>query len=185
MKVGSVLSELNFDWYECPLKDSDIEGLKYLRSKLTVPIAAAEAQYTGLSDWTRYLTQGACDYIRGIADVAGGITGLRKMAVVSEAFNTNLESHSFGSTLVMAAHLHVMLAQKNCRWFEMPIPFDLFSKYSLDSVNLDENGYVHAPTKPGLGYDMDWDLIEKSKIRELDGKPLPGEIFNMNLYFYR
>jgi L-alanine-DL-glutamate epimerase-like enolase superfamily enzyme len=30
---------------------------------------------------------------------------------------------------------------------------------------ISEYGYVYAPTKPGLGYDIDWDVVEKSIVR--------------------
>jgi L-alanine-DL-glutamate epimerase-like enolase superfamily enzyme len=28
-------------------------------------------------------------------------------------------------------------------------------------------GYVHAPTEPGLGYEIDWELIERNKVAVL------------------
>jgi len=176
LKVGKVLQELDFTWFECPIPDTDIDGLKWLRSKLDIPIAAAESHYTGLRGWTEYLRSGALDSIRAIGDCVGGITVMRKMAAIAEAFNVNFESHSYGPITILSAHLHVMLTQNNCAFIELPVPLDQFSKYTLELVKPDQDGYVHAPTKPGLGYDLDWDMIKAKTIRELDGKALPGEI---------
>jgi L-alanine-DL-glutamate epimerase-like enolase superfamily enzyme len=31
----------------------------------------------------------------------------------------------------------------------------------LNDITVDNEGYVHAPTKPGLGYEVDWDLVKR------------------------
>ena len=41
----------------------------------------------------------------------------------------------------------------------------LEQKYGLvQDITVDREGYVHAPTAPGLGYEIDWDLIERNKV---------------------
>jgi L-alanine-DL-glutamate epimerase-like enolase superfamily enzyme len=30
---------------------------------------------------------------------------------------------------------------------------------------VDDKGMVYAPTKPGLGYEIDWDLVEREKVQ--------------------
>lgn len=73
----------------------------------------------------------------------------------------NFEVHSFGPSLFQAANLHIILAIKNCDFFEMPVPEGMLDVAMKDTITVDENGFVHAPKKPGLGLDIDWDKAEK------------------------
>ena len=102
-----------------------------------------------------------------VGDAAGGITAMRKTAHLCEAFNRNFEPHSYGTTLVQAAHLHVMLSMKNCDFMEIPVPQGILDVGMKDVIRVEKDGYVSAPTKPGLGYDIDWDTIKKLTVEEL------------------
>ena len=89
------------------------------------------------------------------------------MAALSEAYNVKFVPHSFGPTLVQAAHFHVMLAMKNCDYVELPVPLGKFDKGMKYVLTIDEDGYVAAPTKPGLGYEVDMGEIERLTLRVL------------------
>jgi len=56
------------------------------------------------------------------------------------------------------------MAIRNTEFFEVLLP-DGAQKYGLvDDITVDRDGMVHAPTKPGLGYEIDMELIEKKKM---------------------
>jgi len=125
-----------------------------------------EAMMRGPQQLGSILTEGAADPVRGVGDLIGGITGMRKIGAAAEMLGRRMEPHACGSTIVQAAHWHYMLSAKNCTSFEMPYP-----RYGLDFgmediVHIDEQGWVHAPTKPGLGYDIDWDVIDNATIAQ-------------------
>ena len=45
---------------------------------------------------------------------------------------------------------------------------DAAQKHGLvEDIKVDKNGMVHAPTNPGLGYEIDFDLIEHNKVSEI------------------
>ena len=45
---------------------------------------------------------------------------------------------------------------------------NLVQKHGLvKDIEVDSNGMVHAPEGPGLGYEIDFDLIEENKVQEL------------------
>ncbi len=62
-----------------------------------------------------------------------------------------------------------MIAIDNCDWLEV-LAFNRAGDHSLahfsygliESFEVDRNGDVHAPTGPGLGAEIDWDLINSS-----------------------
>ena len=165
-KVGKVLEELDFYWFEAPIADSDLVGLADLTRSFKMPITATESVTEGLRGYPKYLTGNVVDTIRSVGDWIGGISAMRKSAALCEAFNTKYEPHSYGTTLVQAAHLHVMLAIHNCDLFELPVPEGILDIGMKDVIRVTKDGFVEAPTKPGLGYDVDWDKIKELTLRE-------------------
>ena len=96
--------------------------------------------------------------------VKGGITTLIKTAHLAEAFRMNMEVHHGGNSLNNVANLHVIMAIRNTEFFEVLLP-DAMQKYGLaEDISVDRDGLVHAPTEPGLGAQIDFDLIERKKV---------------------
>ena len=60
----------------------------------------------------------------------GGITPLVKAAHLAEAFHMNFEIHHGGNSLNNVANLHVIMAIKNCEFFEVLLPAGA-QKYGL------------------------------------------------------
>jgi L-alanine-DL-glutamate epimerase-like enolase superfamily enzyme len=167
LDVGVGIQELDFLWYEDPLRHpDDIYGYAKLREKLTVPILATEITEGGVFAYPPWLEQRATDALRGDPSIKGGITGMMKIAHLAEAYRLNCEVHDSYSSLMNVAALNVVVAISNTSSFEV-LTINPTGSYGLDHVNygladpivVDEAGLVHAPTKPGLGHDLDWELL--------------------------
>lgn len=167
LRVGRVLEELGFIWFEAPILDSDVQGITALSQALDVPIAGAESVVQGIRTYPQYLTNNACPILRGIGDLIGGITGLRKAAATCEAFNVKFEAHSYGSPHITNAHLHVMFAMGNCDWIELPVPQDAYEVACRAGARVQPDGHVYAPQGPGLGCEVDWDELKRLTIEEV------------------
>ena len=130
-------------------------------------ILATEYTPGGLTAYAPWLTLQATDYLRGDVAVKGGITAILKAAHLAEAFHMNYEIHHGGNSLNNVANLHVMMAIRNCEFFEVLLP-DEAQKYGLaGDIVVDGDGLVHAPDGPGLGYEIDFELIERKKLATL------------------
>jgi L-alanine-DL-glutamate epimerase-like enolase superfamily enzyme len=163
VRVGRAIEELEFHWYEDPLADDDITNYVKLRQKLSIPILATEYAPGGFTSYAPWLVQQATDYLRGDVAVKGGITPLIKTAHLAEAFHMNYEVHHGGNSLNNVANLHVILAIRNCEFFEVLLP-DAAQKYGLvEDIVVDKGGLVHAPAGVGLGAAIDFDLVERKK----------------------
>ena len=55
------------------------------------------------------------------------------------------------------------MAVPNCEFFEF-FPCSGENRYGLAEDIKFDNGYVHAPSKPGLGYEIDWAQLRKKKL---------------------
>ena len=164
LRVGLAIQEMGYYWYEDPLHEQDIYNYVKLRQKSTIPILATEYPIGGLNSYIPWITERATDILRGDVAVKGGITTLIKTAHLAEAFRMNYEMHHGGNSLNNVANLHVIMAIRNTELFEVLLP-DAMQKYGMaEEITVDRDGYVHAPTGPGLGAAIDFELIEEKKI---------------------
>jgi L-alanine-DL-glutamate epimerase-like enolase superfamily enzyme len=167
LRVGKVVEELGFHWYEDPLADDDLLSYVKLKQHLAIPILATEYSPGGLTAYAPWLVHQATDYLRGDVAVKGGITALVKAAHLAEAFHMNYEVHHGGNSLNNVANLHVIMAIRNCEFFEVLLPAGA-QKYGLvRDIEVDRQGLVHAFDEPGLGADIDFALIERKKVAVL------------------
>jgi L-alanine-DL-glutamate epimerase-like enolase superfamily enzyme len=167
VRVGRAIEALGFYWYEDPLADDDLTNYIKLRQKLDIPILATEYSPGGFTAYAPWLLAQATDFLRGDVAVKGGITALVKTAHLAEAFHMNYEVHHGGNSLNNVANLHVIMAIKNCEFFEVLLP-DEAQKYGLvEDITVDGQGLVHAPGGPGLGAQIDFELIRRKQIAVL------------------
>jgi L-alanine-DL-glutamate epimerase-like enolase superfamily enzyme len=147
----------------------DIHGYHRLKQNLRIPLMATEMTPGGLQELAHWIVSEATDYVRGDVVIKGGITGLMKIAHLGEAFNLPCEIHDGYNAMNNVANLHVAMAIDNCDWFEV-LPFNRTGDYTLEHLSyglagfpvIDSHGDIHAPTGPGLGVDVDWELINAS-----------------------
>ena len=59
------------------------------------------------------------------------------------------------------------MAIKNCEYFEVLLPDEVQKHGLIQDIEVDEKGMVHAHQGPGLGAEIDFDLIEKNKLAEI------------------
>ena len=119
----------------------------------------------GINDET--LVPGEDRFVQVVSCNTHNITTLIKTAHLAEAFHLKYEVHHGGNSLNNVANLHVIMAIRNCEFFEVLLP-DGAQKYGLaQDITVDSKGLVHAPTGPGLGAAIDFDLIERKKVGTL------------------
>src|SRR5262252_9530765 len=163
LRVGHAVEDLRYHWYEDPLADDDLYNYVKLKQQLHIPIMATEYSPGGFTAYAPWLTAQATDFLRGDVAVKGGITALVKAAHLAEAFHMNFEVHHGGNSLNNVANLHVIVAIKNCEFFEVLLPSGA-QKYGLvEDIEVDADGLVDAPSRPGLGAAIDFDLIARQK----------------------
>ena len=167
LRVGQAIEAMDYYWYEDPLADADIYNYIELRKKLTIPIMATEYPAAGLDAYTPWIKERATDFLRGDVAVKGGITTLIKTAHLAEAFHLNFELHHGGNSLNNFANLHVIMAIQNTEFFEVLLPAQSQQYGLIQDIQIDSDGMVHAPDGPGLGAQIDFELIERKKLAVL------------------
>ena len=159
VKVGRVLEELGFAWFEEPIAQYDIEGYAELRRTLDIPIIGAETVAGHVFSAANYLRANALDMV--LCDVywKAGVTGMQKTAALCEAMGVKVASHHGASPLMNFANLHVLCGATNADWMEILVPEEGYNFALQSYLAPDKDGYVAAPQGPGLGVALDWDYI--------------------------
>ena len=164
-RIGRLLDDLGYIWYEDPFPDEDIEGLIALARALDVPLNIGEF-FLEFHTFADYIKRDALDIVRLIADNIGGLTGAMRVGRLAEAFGLEFQPHNWGNVMDMAVAFQLELASSNSNWFEMPWPVEYSDRaYMKDRFRVDQDGYINAPTEPGLGYPIDRDALDKIMIR--------------------
>lgn len=162
--AGRELERLGYYWYEEPIKDHDLEGLRTLAQALDIPLLVAESTWGGPFAIANVLRARAADMIHADWYLKGGISGLLKIAYLCEANGIKCQVHAGG-----IENLHVACAIRNTDFHEQMVPeetFHLLVKNPI--VKPDEEGYVSPPDSPGIGLELDWESIKQHTYETLD-----------------
>ena len=168
IRVGRAIEALSFYWYEDPLADDDIYNCAKLREKLDIPLMATEYSPGGFTAYAPWILARATDYLRGDVAVKGGITSLIKTAHLAEAFGMNYEIHHGGNSHNNWANLNVIAAIPNTPFFEVLLPAAAQKYAVIEDLEVAADGTVPMPSRPGIGAQIDFDLIERKKLAILE-----------------
>ena len=160
LRMGRELEKLDYLWFEEPLYDVDISGLRKLTQKLDIPICAGEVVAGSHYSAAEYIASGAVDIVRTDVSWKGGITAVMKTAHLAESFGMQCELHSTVYHPLELVNLHCCAAIKNCQFFEVLEPIEYVDFGLTRSWEID-HGRAVLPQGPGLGIDLDWDFIEQ------------------------
>jgi L-alanine-DL-glutamate epimerase-like enolase superfamily enzyme len=167
LRVGRAVEELGYLWYEDPLNEEDIYAYVKLRQKLDIPILATEYPQGDIGTYTTWITERATDALRGDIAVKGGLSTMLKTAHLAEAFHMNYEVHHGGNSLNNMAQLHFACAIANTTYFEVLLPHGAHKYGVINEIEIDRDGLAHCPETPGIGAEIDFELIEARKIAAL------------------
>ena len=153
------LEEYGVFWLEepvCPMDDYD--GLAYVRDKSSVLIAAGENEYTHYG-FKEMIARRAVDIIQPDVIKSGGILECRKIFALAEAWNLQIATHFFCFGLGMAATLHLSLSNMRSEYVEvnaLPLEASFIEPHLRP-----EGAYITVPDKPGLGVEIDEDVLRR------------------------
>ncbi|MFN8522005.1 MAG: enolase C-terminal domain-like protein [Chloroflexota bacterium] len=164
MRVGRVVEELGFVWYEEPLRDYDFTGYAELSRALDIPVQVAEVVPGHANLSAEYILRGAGDHLRSDVYWKGGITGVIKTAHLAQSFNMPLEIHHGASPIMNWANLHASLAIPNCDWYEVLVPEERYDYGLRTYPNPGPDGLMRAPSAAGLGVEIDWDWVRAHEV---------------------
>jgi D-galactarolactone cycloisomerase len=150
IRFGRRIAPYDITWYEEPLSPMDLDGLPVVRTATGLPIAGGENEYTRWG-FKEQFSREALDVAMPDVARAGGITELKKIFAVADAFGVAVSPHNYSSGVCSAATLHLMAAFAATG----PLEWDVTNASILDELFLEplsvRGGQIEVPESPGLG----------------------------------
>ncbi len=154
----SYLRDQGVTWFEEPVSSDDLDGLRLLRDTGPGDMAITAGEYGYHPSYFRQmLDAGAVDVMQADATRCGGISGIREVAALCDAFQIPLSPHTAPNI-----HAHIACALKSVRhveWFHDHVRIErMLFDGALDVVD----GRVQPDlTRPGLGLELKREEAER------------------------
>ena len=151
---------------EEPVLPEHNDALPQIAEHTTTPIATGERMYSRW-DFKQVFENGAVDVIQPDLSHAGGITEVKKIAAMAEAYDVALAPHCPLGPIALASCIQVDACSPNALIQEQSLNIhyngttDVLDYLADPSVFEYEEGYVQVPDAPGLGIE-----INESYVRE-------------------
>ena len=149
---------LKLGWIEEPVAWYDqLEGLRMVKESSSIPVNVGQGEISGFG--CRDLVLGRCvDILNVDVTIAGGVTEWMRIAHMSGLNHVQMAHHEEPQI-----SLHLLAAVPNSLYVE------IFPNYERDPMWVDlpvetfhiRDGYMELPDKPGLGMDLNKEIIEE------------------------
>ncbi|WP_254546829.1 galactonate dehydratase [Halomarina pelagica] len=166
-KLAAALDPYDPMFVEEPVLSEQVEAFAEVAAHTDSPVATGERLFTRW-DFKPLLESGAVDVVQPDLSHAGGITEVRKIAAMAEAYDVALAPHCPLGPVALAACLQVDAATPNALIQEQSLDIhynreaDLLDYLADSSIFEYEDGYVDVPDAPGLGVELDESAVREA-----------------------
>jgi galactonate dehydratase len=152
------------DWFEEPVPPESLNALEQVRDKVSAAISWGERGHTKW-DFAPVLERQLTDYIMPDVTWTGGITELKKISALAEAYYIPISPHDAGGPINILAGAHTMMSVPNFYKLETN-RWDLGGYNELMHTRIDTTtGVIKLPRVPGLGIEMNMDYLQANEIK--------------------
>ena len=118
VETAREMQKLGCRWLEEPLPRYAWDRLAELNRLVEIPIAGGENN-RGLHEFTAMMRQDVYDILQPESMVLEGVTTVRKIGVLAEAFGKQIVPHHGGGQLGTVAHLHLIASCRQAPYIEL------------------------------------------------------------------
>ena len=166
------IAEFDIHFYEEPLPPTDFTGYTELRAGAPMAIATGEAHYTAW-DFKRLIDERCADVLQPDMTLCGGLDETRAIWQMTRLANLRLSLHVWGGAVGLAAAVHFLASMPPSPHTDR-IPHPVMLEYDRGTNALRDDllvtpipcvdGHLTVPTGPGLGIEIDRDVVEKYRV---------------------
>lgn len=155
VEMAHRLAHLKFNclWYEEPALPEFPDSIANIREKITLPVCVGERIHSRFM-LRAILEKKASDIVMPDITRCGGISEMRKMANLAEAYNVPFAPHNPNGPISTIASAHTMATIPNFFRQEFIVNDVPWRDACLSHPLPIDNGYFVLPERPGLGFDV-------------------------------
>ena len=145
-------------WFEEPVPPEGLDALRQIRAQTTMDLCVGERLFTRW-DVLPVLREGLANYLMPDVCWTGGISELKKIATLAEAFFVPVSPHGAQGPVQIVAGGQVMLTVPN--FYRMEINSDwlgVFNACVTPALDI-RDGRFHPGDRAGLGVELNHDFI--------------------------
>ena len=147
-------------WFEEPVPPENRDEIARVAGATTIPVATGERLATKF-EFRELLEKQAAAILQMALGRVGGILEARKIAGMAEAYYAQIAPHLYCGPIEAAANIQVDTCSPNFLIQESIGRFDGFHAEILKEPIHWEDGYIIPPTKPGLGVELDEEVVAR------------------------
>jgi D-galactarolactone cycloisomerase len=177
LRTAKKLEELDFLWFEEPLAPSAKADFAKLSKATKIAVAGGE-DFILLKDFEKLATEKTLNIIQPDCTRMGGLTPMHAIKMLANQNNIDLIPHGWNTAVGLAADLQLMSTTPKDRlcMVEFMPTWHLTEPLLNDPFALDLDGRIKVPVGPGLGVELNNDMIEnQSGVFQCDAEVL--EVF--------
>lgn len=178
IRIGQRLAAYDILWFEEPVGAKDVDAYLQVKAALPMAVAGGECLHTRF-EFKDFLARRAFDIAQPDVRSVGGITELRNVAMMANAFGIQVNPHVWDSPIVVAASLHVAAVLPPCPPARAPQPYlqepvmefdqtpNAIRETLVTPTFRQVDGYLGVPTAPGLGVEVDEEALRRFAVAVL------------------
>ena len=187
--ISRELEQYHPMFLEEPCVPDNMDSTAYVRAHSNIPIAAGERGY-GIYAFQEILEKNCVDYLQPDVFHAGGLMTGKKIAGMAEAKHVPGSFHNPSGPVSNAAILQLASTIPNFCIHEIMLTDGSFRKQvSTEEVHY-EDGHIIIPDKPGLGIDLDEEVIKSRPFKERNLRHYVGTVTDIRpkddtIYYFK
>ncbi len=160
LETARMLAAYDITWFEEALPPDNLDDFAKLREHSPVPISTGEV-LTRRQSFQPWVERRAADILQPDCTKVGGLSEMKKIAWMAHDHGIQLIPHGWNTAIGLAADLHLAAAMPVARYVEYMTPSFYIEDIVKTPFQLDADGLLLIPTKPGLGLDLDVEAIQR------------------------
>jgi galactonate dehydratase len=159
LRAARLFEPHNPYWIEEPLAGDDLDALAEFRANIDSRVTTGERQ-SGIRHYRDVLMKRAADVLNPDIAGAGGILEMLEIGAMADAHSVKISPHNWNSTTVaFLAMLHACAVMPNAIYAELYYDYLELGAELADCDYDIKDGYASLPQKPGLGIEMNEDVL--------------------------
>lgn len=166
-ELARKIEKYDIGWFEEPLSPEFYEQYSELRQKTTIPISGGECEYLRFG-FQQLIQNKSVDIIQPDICASGGLTEAKRISALASANGVDIIPHTWGTSIGIHVALHFISNIESVpgRMYQPDFLMEydqtengLREKLTFPSIEM-KDGYIEVPNRPGLGIDVDEDVLE-------------------------